>query len=261
MRKSKRYRLVRFSADTIHTAIERGGGPAKSKDIVSLDSHIITHDDGSEWSYDNLDEFFADYRRYSWDSRLVIRCERCELIVQVVGGSSSLVEVTADARPQIEQVFDVFERGLATAHTYKSEELDPELVVFVGHGRSGQWRDLKDHLVDKHGIKVRAYETGARAGHVIRDILEEMVQEASFALLVLTAEDETADGTFRARQNVVHETGLFQGRLGFSRAIVLVEDSVEVFSNLDGVQQIRYSKGNIRETFGDVLATIRREFR
>ncbi|WP_080682528.1 TIR domain-containing protein [Sorangium cellulosum] len=88
-----------------------------------------------------------------------------------------------------------------------------------------------------------------------------MVQEASFALLVLTAEDETADGTFRAQQNVVHETGLFQGRLGFSRAIVLVEDSVEVFSNLDGVQQIRYSKGNIGETFGDVLATTRREFR
>jgi predicted nucleotide-binding protein len=76
----------------------------------------------------------------------------------------------------------------------------------------------------------------------------------------MTAEDETVEGEFRARQNVVHEIGLFQGKLGFSRAIVLVEDGVELFSNLQGVQQIRYSKGNIRETYGDVLATLRREF-
>jgi len=67
-------------------------------------------------------------------------------------------------------------------------------------------------------------------------------------------------GEFRARQNVVHETGLFQGKLGFSRAIVVVEEGVEVFSNLQGIDQIRYSKGNIKETFGAVLATLRREF-
>lgn len=87
-----------------------------------------------------------------------------------------------------------------------------------------------------------------------------MLASSSFAVLVMTAEDETAEGAFRARQNVIHEIGLFQGRLGFSRAIVLVEDAVELFSNLQGVQQIRYSQGNSRETFGDVLATLRREF-
>jgi predicted nucleotide-binding protein len=64
----------------------------------------------------------------------------------------------------------------------------------------------------------------------------------------------------RPRQNVVHEAGLFQGRLGFSRAIVLIEEGIEDFSNLQGVHQIPYTKGNIKETFGDVLATLRREF-
>ena len=87
-----------------------------------------------------------------------------------------------------------------------------------------------------------------------------MLTKSSFALLVLTAEDETTDGTKRARQNVVHETGLFQGRLGFTKAIVLLEEGAEEFSNLYGIQQIRFKKGNIKETFGDVLATIRREF-
>lgn len=101
---------------------------------------------------------------------------------------------------------------------------------------------------------------GARAGHAIRDILEQMLKASSFALLVLTAEDETADGAKRARQNVVHETGLFQGRLGFSRAIVMLESGVEDFSNINGIEQIRFSKDNIKETFGDVLAVLRREF-
>jgi predicted nucleotide-binding protein len=119
---------------------------------------------------------------------------------------------------------------------------------------------LKDHLTDKHGYKIEAYETGARAGHTIRDILDEMASKSSFALLVMTGEDEDKSGNSRARQNVVHEVGLFQGRLGFSRAIVLLEEGTEEFSNMFGIQQIRFSKNNIRETFGEVLATLKREF-
>lgn len=87
-----------------------------------------------------------------------------------------------------------------------------------------------------------------------------MLGRSSFACLVLTAEDEMADGTMRARRNVIHEAGLFQGRLGFSRAIVLLEEGAEEFSNIHGIQQIRFAKGNIKETFGEVLATLRREF-
>jgi len=105
-----------------------------------------------------------------------------------------------------------------------------------------------------------AYETGSRAGHTIRDIIAEMLKISSFAILVMTGEDTMEDGTVRARQNVVHEIGLFQGRLGFTKAIVLKEEGAEEFSNINGVHQIRYAKGNIKETFGEVLAVLRREF-
>jgi predicted nucleotide-binding protein len=108
---------------------------------------------------------------------------------------------------------------------------------------------------------VEAYEIGARAGHAIRDVLNDMLSKSSFAILVMTGEDQTSDGDgLRARQNVVHEAGLFQGRLGFARAIVLLEKGVEEFSNIHGIDQIRFDKGRIKETFGDVVATIRREF-
>ena len=64
----------------------------------------------------------------------------------------------------------------------------------------------------------------------------------------------------RARQNVLHEAGLFQGRLGFARAILLPQDGVEAFSDGSEVHFIHFAQGNIRETFGEVLATLKREF-
>ena len=136
----------------------------------------------------------------------------------------------------------------------------PHPIVFIGHGRDGPWRDLKDHLHEKDDYRVTAYEIGARAGHTIRDVLEDMLSKTSFGVLVLTGEDETSEGDFRARQNVIHEAGLFQGRLGFNRAIILLEEGTEEFSNIEGIEQIRFGKKNIKETFGEVLATLRREF-
>lgn len=83
------------------------------------------------------------------------------------------------------------------------------------------------------------------------------MEKSSLAVLVHTPEDEMADGSFNSRPNVIHETGLFQGRLGFARAIVLLKDGTKEFSNLAGIQQVRYS--DIRQTFGEVLAWMRRE--
>lgn len=139
--------------------------------------------------------------------------------------------------------------------------LKSELTVFIGHGRDSQWRDLKDHLQDQHNIKVTAYEIGPRAGLSVKEVLEKMLKESSFALLVLTGEDLHIDGEVHARENVIHELGLFQGRLGFTRAIALLEDGVKEFSNILGLNQLRFPKGSIRQIFGDVIATITNEIK
>jgi predicted nucleotide-binding protein len=175
-------------------------------------------------------------------------------------GGRCEIAVEAPDRLAIESTFEIFERHVASSRVEQPELVVNPPTIFVGHGRSQQWRDLKDHLHEQHGYPVEAYEVGARAGHTIRDILESMLDESSFAILVLTGEDESKEGKLHPRLNVVHELGLFQGTLGFSKAIALLEDGTEEFSNIHGIQQIRYSKNNIRETFGDVLATIRREF-
>jgi predicted nucleotide-binding protein len=80
-----------------------------------------------------------------------------------------------------------------------------------------------------------------------------------FAFLVLTAEDERVDGAMLARQNVVHEAGLFQGRLGFSRAIVMLEEGCDDCSNIAGLGQIRFPAGYISASFEEARRVLERE--
>ena len=89
--------------------------------------------------------------------------------------------------------------------------------------------------------------------------LTQMLDGAAIAFIVLTGEDEQIDGSLRARQNVVHEVGFFQGRLGFTKAIVMVEEGCDYFSNVDGLGQIRFPKGNIAAAFEDVRRVLERE--
>jgi predicted nucleotide-binding protein len=114
--------------------------------------------------------------------------------------------------------------------------------VFIGHGRSGLWRELKDFIQDRMRLPWDEFNRVPVAGvaNVVR--LSEMLDAAAIAFLVMTAEDEMADGELQARMNVVHEAGLFQGRLGFTRAIVLWEDGCKGFSNIEGLGQIRFPK-------------------
>ncbi len=58
------------------------------------------------------------------------------------------------------------------------------------------------------------------------------------AILVFTAEDETANGVKRARQNVIHEAGLFRSKLSSDQTIILREKGVEIPSNLAGIEYI-----------------------
>lgn len=131
--------------------------------------------------------------------------------------------------------------------------------VFIGHGRSPQWRELKDFISERLGLPYDEFNRVSVAGTTNVDRLSQMLDNAAVAFLMLTAEDEKIDGTVVARQNVVHEAGLFQGRLGFSRAIIMLEDGCEHFSNVDGLGQIRFPAGNISAKFEEVRQVLERE--
>jgi predicted nucleotide-binding protein len=131
--------------------------------------------------------------------------------------------------------------------------------VFIGHGQSPAWRELKDFISDRLTLPWDEFNRVPVAGVTNVARLSEMLNHAGIAFLVLTAEDETADGKERARQNVVHEAGLFQGRLGFARAIVVLEEGCEEFSNIHGLGQIRFPRGRISAAFEEVRRVLERE--
>jgi len=130
--------------------------------------------------------------------------------------------------------------------------------IFIGHGRSPLWARVQVHLVNDLKMTVETFESESRTSEHIVDVLRNMLKESSAAILVLTAEDEAGD-KMRARQNVVHESGLFQGHLGFEKVFLLLQDGVEEFSNISGLQQIRFSGNNIETTFYELDRALRRE--
>jgi predicted nucleotide-binding protein len=121
------------------------------------------------------------------------------------------------------------------------------------------WRVLKDYLTETLKLKVAEFNSVPPAGIPTATRLKAMLDEAAFALLIMTAEDAQPSGTFNARLNVIHEVGLFQGKLGFEKAIVLLEEGCEIFSNIDGLGQIRFPKGDISARFHEVREVLGRE--
>jgi predicted nucleotide-binding protein len=88
-----------------------------------------------------------------------------------------------------------------------------------------------------------------------------MLEKCNIGFLIMTAEDETVSGDMRARENVVHEAGLFQGRYGFERAIIVRENQCAGFSNVHGIVQILYESGHIESALYKIRDVISREFR
>lgn len=131
--------------------------------------------------------------------------------------------------------------------------------VFIGHGSSPLWKDLKDFIHDRVRLPYDEFNRVPTAGVTNVTRLSQMLDNAAVAFLIMTGEDEQEDGKLHARLNVIHEAGLFQGRLGFKRAIVLLEDGCEEFSNIQGLGQVKFPKGNIKAIFEDIREILERE--
>ena len=134
-------------------------------------------------------------------------------------------------------------------------------VIVIGHGGNSAWRELQEHLRDQQGFEVEAFETAPRASQTIPDVIVDLGSQANMAILVMTGEDELADGSRHPRLNVVQELGKFQERFGNNKTTILSEKGVTLPSNNSGIIYISFETGNIRACFGDIIAVIRREFK
>ncbi len=176
-----------------------------------------------------------------------------------VGAKVVAIEHTLSSIITLEELTRNIASHLSRQQSHRQSAQTTGERVFIGHGRSHIWRELKDFLEDDLGLLVDEFNRIPTAGGSITNRLSVMLDSAAIAFLVMTGEDEQPDGALRARENVVHEAGLFQGRLGFERAIVLLQVGCEKFSNNAGLVHINFPKDKIRASFQDIRDVLERE--
>jgi predicted nucleotide-binding protein len=200
---------------------------------------------------DKIEEFFNRYRRTP-DSGLYFPPAQTSTNDTTVKTIHNIVQ-QLNSLPK-EELLKEFELVKPKAQL-KSKGLGK---IFIGHGRSKLWARLQLFLKDDLNLNTLTFEDESRTSESIVNILSEFLDNSSMAILVMTAEDETAEGNNRARQNVIHEAGLFQGRLGFDKVIILKQEGIEEFSNIAGLQYIPFSGDNIEQCFYELQRKLKK---
>jgi predicted nucleotide-binding protein len=72
------------------------------------------------------------------------------------------------------------------------------------------------------------------------------------AIIVMSGDDTTDKGEIRARENVMHEVGFFQGKIGIRNVIILHEKGVNIPTNISGLVYHPYPKDAIKATYVDI---------
>ncbi len=131
-----------------------------------------------------------------------------------------------------------------------SEKKAKQNRVFISHGRSEEWRKLQAYIEKDLEYNTLELAQEANLGRTILQKLHEEAQKCSVAVIVMTGDDIMEDGEVRARENVMHEIGFFQGTYGLNNVVLLHESGVNIPSNIHGLVYIPFAKDAIDSAFG-----------
>lgn len=132
---------------------------------------------------------------------------------------------------QSENTGDMLSNSLSVNSDFKK--------VFVVHGHDTVLKESVARIIEKQGLKAVILSEQVNQGRTIIEKFEDY-SDVSGAICLFSADDvgsakAESNGKFRARQNVVLETGYFMGKLGRSRIVILADEGVEMPSDLSGI--------------------------
>lgn len=165
-------------------------------------------------------------------------------------GTTELVSeaMKVGARYFFDKNSDLFEEKL----TLRIKEVLMERTnnIFISHGHNELLKlKLKDFIVTRLKRTPVILSEQPSKGLTIVEKLENVSEQCSFAIVLMTKDDEQKDGGVRARQNVIHEIGFFQGKYGRRNVVLLAERGVEFFSNISGIVRIEFDAANFETVF------------
>lgn len=202
--------------------------------IVTVGPKLASHtsiEEVERQADDLRDHFWPRLQRWLSDYPYIV--ERIARLRQFASSVSSLRDV-AGARPNI---------GALPIRHMRLRSL-PVMMVH-GHDRNAVL-EVKDFLRARYPFVdpvMMALET--LGGTTLPEKFERLAAEARGAIAILTPDDigaarAAATPNARARQNVVLEIGWFWGRLGRSRCLLLSQGTLEIPSDLSGVDCLEY---------------------
>lgn len=128
--------------------------------------------------------------------------------------------------------------------------------IFISHGRSKEWYKVQAFI--ERDIKLETLEL-AQEPILGRTVLQKLNDEAGrcgYAVIVMTGDDIIGDEV-RARENVMHEIGFFQGMYGLQNVTLLHEEGVNIPSNIHGLVYIPFPKDTVEATFGALMRELK----
>lgn len=129
--------------------------------------------------------------------------------------------------------------------------------VFVSHGRAPDWREVQTYIEKDIGLPTMELAQEANQGRTILAKLWESSQRCDSAVIVMTGDDLDAAGQARARENVIHEIGFFQGKYGLDRVCLLHEEGVSIPSNIHGLVYTPFPKEMVSASFGVLIRELK----
>lgn len=129
--------------------------------------------------------------------------------------------------------------------------------IFISHGRSEEWRKIQEFVERTLEIPTLELAQEANRGRSIFQKLIDESESCGYALIIMTGDDLTHDEQVRARENVIHEIGYFQGKYGPDRVCLLHEDGVNIPSNIHGLVYIPFPKDAIEAAMGGITRELK----
>lgn len=165
-----------------------------------------------------------------------------------IGMDSTRIRVCCDGLKKTKDIFKDYLIEIKEEMSEKDEKLSEDVhtdssyqnnKVFVVHGHDEALKEKVARLLEKQGLEAIILSEQANKGKTIIEKFEEN-SDVGAAICLFTGDDigkekSEAVEKQRARQNVVYEAGYFMGKLGRERVIMLVDNGIELPSDLQGV--------------------------
>jgi len=130
-------------------------------------------------------------------------------------------------------------------------------TIFISHGQNDFYREINNYLVNEYKLPTVYDERDFLKGNTYIENIEMLVNDSSYGLVVLTKDDEFEKEKWRARQNVIHELGIFQNAFGRTNTLVLKEEGVDFPTNLNGMNEYQINLNNHADIYNKIGSWLR----